>query len=637
MTSTGEEAPGLELDPGTVRALTTAATTIAGVLRDRRLAADRWAWSDPEAAARRHDVQERAADPSVRSMAGWERAAWDRAEPESRRVDGPTGSVTVAVADLGGRWGLFAEGAAGTGERVMSTYVSCVDEATAKRVADELLAAGPVRVGELDQYAAMAARQAEAAGAGVREPEAQRLARTAGIVRQVWNDELGEKVTSSRAFGAFAWRLRQGEESGYAMLDMMRWLERRHGRRLRASDVRDPAQLGEYFLEKRLSSLQPDNLADNIIDLDNSVAFQAGPASPNAARAGSAVDEAAAARKRAAEQELAKHRAAADPLLAAALPADVAAKVQDSRGYASLVKRLHDLQESGQQVEPMLTNLPVERIAAADNPGIYLGAVVRGRAENASEVRRSGVDRVRMALLVQEGLPDQLAERVLNDKRGWPKLAQQLAEGEREGRPVVETLRGLPAGLIHRRMDKPAAYVGAILTKQRTAPNRLPAGPDRDTTQGVGPHQQGPAAADAARGDPPRPDLGWVEHLDPQRPVDRVGLEASLGLGSVSDDEYILQVLNEGPPPQPEETVAPPGPEEAPVRAELDKRAAAQLRAAEAEQVGAETAAAQRAALTYTPDDRGASEARPGPQHPRPRPSPRPRTVRQEQNRGRGR
>jgi hypothetical protein len=619
MTLASDEVPVLGLGREATQAWITAALTVAGLLRERRIAAQRLAWSDGRDAARLHDIQERVANPPVRAMSDAELDAWERVDRETRRVAGPTGSVVVSVGQVGDRWGVVAEGAAIDGEPTDKTHVSCVDEDTAKWLADQLLAAGPAGVEKLQRFAALAAERADVARAGVREPEEQRLARTAAAVREVWDDWLGEVVTESPAFGALAWRLHEMEELGYAIKDVLCRIDEA---RLRDSEVRNPAALAEWFVE---NMVEKELKSHRVINLDTEEGLDGPAQHPDSTSLDREQPAAATVHDRGdAAGEAAARRAVVEPVLAEAMPAEVFEAVQRSRGYEATLALLHDLHERGAKAEPLLHKLPLEKIAAAHDPGGYLAAVLRRRAEQ-NQPQRTGINRTAMAELVHEGLPRKVADRVV-DCRAWPTLAHRLADWNGQGLPLVDMLTKLPAGPIYR-AEKPAAYAASLLAKaaatarQEQHPDRRRHSTDQQQTRhGAAERTRRPAADDAGGSSPDTgavdAQLRWTEDLDPTDAIDRVALEATQGMGSTARIARVDQQL-QGPAhgdQEPREAARPtdktrdrqeilvdaahPGP--------AGESAAAERRAALAEQRGALTAAAARAEVTLTRDSEAA-------------------------------
>jgi hypothetical protein len=614
--ATGEEVPVLGPGREVTLAWSQAWLTIAGLVRQRRLADQRLAWSEGKNAARLHDIQERVANPSVRVMNADEREAWERVESETRRVDGPAGAVTVSVGQLGERWGVVAEGATPDGERTDSAYVSCVDEDTAKRLADRLLSAGPGGVEKLQRFATLAAERAEVARVGVREPEEQRLARTEAAIREVWDDELADIVIASPAFGALSWRLHEMEELGYAIKDVLRRID---AARLRDSEVRNPAALAEWFVEnmveKELKSQQVINL-DSEEDLNATVPRADGTGLDGAQPAAAAADQ----ERDDAAREAAARREAVEPVLAQAMPADVLDAVQRSRGYEATLALLHDLHRRGATVEPLLHKLPLEQIAASPDPGGHLAAVLRRRAEQ-NRPQRTGVNRKVMAELVHEGLPPPVADRVVQC-RAWPTLAKRLADWNGQGLPLVDMMSKLSAGPIYR-ADKPAALAVHLLAKaaktasQEQHPDRGHS-TDQQTRHGDAERTSRGPAADDARGSNPHEggddaELGWTEDLDPADAIDRVALEATQDMGDATRVTRVQQQLRATAQGNQEtgEAAARPmnttrGRQEIPTDATYSEpareSAAAKRRSADDLPADAPIAAAARAEVTLTPD-----------------------------------
>ncbi|PXY16509.1 hypothetical protein [Prauserella muralis] len=89
------------------------------------------------------------------------------------------------------------------------------------------------------------------------ENEHERLARTAATVRQVWPQEVAEQVVTREAFGAFAHRLHQLEQRGYAMRDLLGMIPTDHlvGTDRYGQPVRDPAAFAEWHVKQLATSL----------------------------------------------------------------------------------------------------------------------------------------------------------------------------------------------------------------------------------------------------------------------------------------------------------------------------------------------------------------------------------------------
>lgn len=613
---------------------------LAGVVRQRRLELGRRAWNRAEDAARGHDQLVAAADPPVRTMTDQERSQferqvrgeepWGAGEPERRDGVTPGGavSVTFGPADPFGAWGLEAVARPVGDQDAFRTVVRCADEATARALADDLMAGGPEKVARLHGFASMAADRARAAQQEVTETEQQRLARAAAAVREVWPAELADAVieptaaqrrkgeTVNPAFGALAWRLAQMEAHGVSMTTALAEVG---AARLMDRDVHNPAALAEYLVEQMLPT-------DELIDLDLRADTERSADRP-------AAEPLRPERARPANAD------AIEDALKKALPGDVLAKVRDARGYDKLLDGVNEQMEKGRSADALLARLPVGRITHAGDPASYLAAIVRQRGNIAERPPVAG-GRASMASLIEESLPRATAEKVVGCS-AWPRLAKRLADWQNEGVPVTELIGSLPTTPVDS-ARLPAAFAASLLNsrvqryratqRDDTAgvndaepPSRTPAGQpghDREPT-----HQQTPQ--DSAHHIEASADLGWTEQLDESSAVDRVGLDAAIGLGTVEQDARLADRLGRAPAASAAHSAAAavaearadrdevhadyaratPDVADTPEREDLEgqaeahvyDQAAAAERATAAEQHGAEVAAALRAEVAYVP------------------------------------
>lgn len=639
MTETAE-VPVLGLGRDQTQLWTQALMGLAGVVRQRRLELGRRAWNRGEDAAREHDQLAAAADPPVRTMTDHERGqferrmrgeeSWGAGEPERR--DGVTAdgavSVTFGPADPFGAWGLEALARPVGGHDPVRTVVRCADEATARTLAEDLMAGGPETVARLHGFAGLAADRARAAQREGIDTEQQRLARAAAAVREVWPASLADAVleptaaqrrtgqTLNPAFGALAWRLAQMEAHGVSMTTVLAEVG---VARLMEPDVRNPAALAEYLVEQMLPTDEP-------IDLDLR------------AQVGHWAAQSAAAPPRP-EGPRPMNAQAIEEALEKALPSDVLARVQGARGYDKLLDGINAQIDEGRAVDGLLTRLPVGRISNAVDPASYLAAIVRQRG-NLTEGPPVVGGRASMAAVVEESLPRGTAEKVVGCS-GWPRLAKRLADWQNEGVPVSELIGSLPTTQVDS-ARRPAAFATVLLNsrvqnyraKQRDAtagvtdeppPSRAPAG-QLDLEGGPALQQtpdDSPHTVEARAG------LGWTEQLDESSAVDRVGLEAAIGLGTVEQDARLAARLGRAPAASAGHGAAAAAAEaradrdevlagyaratpdvadtperedhDGQVDAHVHDQAAAAERASAAEQHGAEVAAALRAEVAYVP------------------------------------
>jgi hypothetical protein len=681
------DVPVLGLGREQTQLWTQAVMGLAAVVRQRRLGLGRLAWNRAEDAARGHDQLVAAADPPVRTMTAQERdrferqmrgeEPWGAGDPERRDGATPGGavSVTFGPADPFGAWGLEAVARPGGDQDAFRTVVRCADEATARALADDLMAGGPEKVARLHGFASLVADRARAAQLQVTETEAQRLARAAAAVREVWPAELADAVieptvaqrrkgeTVNPAFGALAWRLAQMESHGVSMTTVL--AEVGAFRRM-DSDVHNPAALAEYLVEQMLPK-------DKLVDLDLRA-----DAEREAARA-------AAAAPLRPERARPANADAIEEALTKAMPADVLAKVQEARGYDRLLDGLNEQMEKGQPADALLTRLPVGRITNAGDPASYLAAIVRQRGNIAEQPSVAG-GRASMATLIEDSLPRATAEKVVGCS-AWPGLAKRMADWQNEGIPVTEMIESLRVSRVDT-ARRPAAFAVALLNSRvrryRATHNDDTTGvdgaerPSRGATAGQpgqdgGPtprptsensvHRGGAEASAPTLGGAPT-DLAWTEQLDGSSAIDRVGLDAAIGLGTVEQDARLAASLGRAPAATAAQGAAAeiaearadrdevhagyarttPDVEDTPRREDLDgqaeahvhDQAAAAERATAAEQRGAASAPALRAEVTYVPGaDPAPNRAASRPAVVTPPRRPRPRTLEQDRSRGR--
>jgi hypothetical protein len=260
--------------------------------------------------------------------------------------------------------------------------------------------------------------------------------------------------------------------------------------------------------------------------------------------------------------------------------------------------------------------------------------------------------------------------------RAWPGLAARLAQWQTRGLPLDELIADLPAARLATARF-PAAYARSVLAatiaarhgdlgstehtdseptrERRSSPHPGPgsARTRTDTNRGDGPAEGAAAKHRASTQDPRR--------LDPASAVDRVGIAARLGTGSIADDEARQALLDRAAAPrnrggdQPAAAAATaeagghpvtavPG-RNAPAAsatdarnnpdgaatARVDEHRSAAERAAAAEAARGVGSAAARAEVTLTPPSTPAptpaptpASTTPSPGHPRVMPPPRP-------------
>ena len=209
----------------------------------------------------------------------------------------------------------------------------------------------------------------------------------------------------------------------------------------------------------------------------------------------------------------------------------------------------------GHDVDVLVQHLPTDHIVRAHDPAGYLRAVIQRAARdtappNDTAPPRGGLERTALAELVLRGLGADLGGEVLAC-RAWPGLAARLAQWQTRGLPLAELIADLPAGRLATARF-PAAYARSVLAATIAAREEDP-GPIKRTDNGPTRERRsspppGPRSAslrrDTSRGDGPAD--GVAKHrastqdptgLDPASAVDRVGIAARLGTGSVADDE----------------------------------------------------------------------------------------------------
>ncbi|GJF03866.1 hypothetical protein [Pseudonocardia sp. D17] len=634
MTETAE-VPVLGLGRDQTQLWTQALMGLAGVVRQRRLELGRRAWNRGEDAAREHDQLAAAADPPVRTMTDQERAQferrmrgeepWGAGEPEHRDGVTPGGavSVTFGPADSFGAWGLEALARPAGDQSPVRTVVRCADEATVRALADDLMAGGPEKVARLHGFAGLAADRAHAAQREGVDTEQQRLVRAAAAVREVWPGGLADAViepTQARrragesfnpAFGALAWRLAQMEAHGVSMTTVLTEVG---AARLMGADVDNPAALAAHLVEQMLPKDEPVDLDLRAQAEHRAARSAADPPGPDATRPA--------------------HAHAIEQALTKALPSDVLSKVQTARGYDKLLDGINAQMDEGRTVDGLLARLPVGRIRNAVDPASYLAAIVRQRG-NLTERPPVAGGRASMASLVEESLPRATADKIVGCS-AWPRLAKKLADWQNEGVPVNELLASLTTTQVDS-ARRPAAFAATLLTgraeRSRATPHAGATEVDdaepaagREPGQDRGPTQRPPE--DSAR-TAASAHLGWTEQLDESSAVDRVGLDAAIGLGTVEQDARLAARLGRAPAASAghgaavaaaearadrDEVLAgyaraTPDAADTPEREDHDgqvdahvhDQAAAAERASAAEQHGAQVAAALRAEVAYVP------------------------------------
>jgi hypothetical protein len=587
------EVPGLELDERQRQQWERLSRALAEAARERRYQAARSAWSRAKAAERDHEQLERHADPAMRAMTVHEREAWaqrhqrpdrDPTVAYTRRAHLPTGSISVTVEPCGQRWGLEARGTTADG-RVVEALVSCADRAIATQLANDVAEKGADAVGRLQAYAIRAAERGVAARSQLRETEEQCLTRTAATVHALWSGPLAEAVTgapapgynltTSPAFGALAWHLREREERGYAMVDVLRSLD---AQRLRSPTVKNPAALATSFVKKQQEKLSP-------INLD-------GPdPGRGAARGGTPGPD---------DQEI-EAASAVDEILAGALASE---DLRPLQSHDDVRQTLRALYTEGLRVETLLRDLPVEKVLAKDNPGRYLAAILERRAEHLRP-SPTGVDQAAMAAVVRRSLEQPVADKVINC-RAWPGLAERLQDWQQQGMPVGMMLESLPVWDIDRHRH-PATYTRELVNESldrylthlrfsKAAAEEI--APSRDDRADPAPSRADThVGEDRTRDDLDDPDIeALVENAIAQaRQHDSTAAETRA-------PTHDLDATRHRATPDHPDTAR----REDHVgnnSARVDERAEAGERASAAEQRGARTAAATRAEMTYTPPD----------------------------------
>jgi hypothetical protein len=253
-----------------------------GELRDRRERA-------AEAAAQRHDQQERSARPPVARPLSRDEAAQWHADDGDNGGDGERQTATTFDVGSGrglrvrygpvdsGRWVVDAQvdqagtaaptgprGAERPGEPVTleQVAVSCRSERDARALTDELISAGPEveKLRLLRRRAAERAARYAAATGRVRETDPNLLDRVREEVRRHWQPELAERVIASPAFPRFAHGLSQLESHGATLDDTLRHqgLQEKLSRPL----VRDPAALGASMFQAMLTTIDGEVVTD---------------------------------------------------------------------------------------------------------------------------------------------------------------------------------------------------------------------------------------------------------------------------------------------------------------------------------------------------------------------------------------
>ena len=627
-----DEPPVLTIDPAQREAWIRQAMVISQMLQELQRRAGRRAWSDAEAAALGHDTLELAAQPlrmAPLDEADWQQwATQDPQQVEQHEVVSPDHGEgrRVRVGPLSdGRWvvdaGVYAVGPDGalTDEQRYRCVIGCDSEQTARELADGMLATENLEqlAGDI---AAQAARHAEAVRL-VREHPAARARRIEAAIREHWHPELVAKVLydpygrcdrdgnplPNEAFEALATRLHQLEEEGISLATALGRVSQDD---LLGPNVRNPAALAEWMFENMLTVIDGDPGSPEPERHQGSPTTAPRRPSPTPRPSAQApAPPAAAARPPQASVDREWTRALAEdtvwPALRDALPADLRAELQGSRGYDRLIDLLVAKHSAGWSLDALLTNMPIDRIRAAEHPAHYMRGVVERRARQSGPAK-TGVDRAAMARMVREAYPAGLAKKITEECPAWPKLASQMAHVGAtfgQGDPsVVELLRGLPIGAIAR-ARKPAAYAADLLAKSVAARRGEPAPEAADQ---IAPDRAMPAAVSAfavVSGS------GLAEVAAHQHAADHaIRLAAAQETAAAAERTVTGKV--------PDETD--PDIEKHPERAEdhagetrVDDNLAAANLAEAAEQKDAAAAAALRARVVLTPSSNAPTEPKP--------------------------
>lgn len=546
--------PGPDLSRTTMQAL----TVIGGALRERRLAVGRTAWTESENSANTVERNLRAADPPVREMTDSDSELFRQQtaagapgfETHEFQGEGWQTRATVGPLPEGRGWGVVAQTVERDSdgvEHTSSARVAVKVETEAKKLADEILTGGPAKVERLARFSRFASERAEHARTEVRETREQLMARTADAVRNKWSGELAERMIQpgpddvrsgnpwNDALGALGWHLQRLEDRGYAMDDVLD----RIGRTDALMKARNPAAMASSFVERMAPDLQ-------FVNLDGD-----GNGADESRRRGTESAQRPDSGNRESTFEPADLRAAREALGRALGEAGLVEQVQSSRAYTRLQNQLGELHGQGRALDDLLAGLPTDDIRAANDPGGYLASVVQSRLED-KPLRKTRADYHGAAETVRASLSPETAG-VITHCDAWPGLAKRIAGWESEGLPVSEMLASLPAERV-RTANRPAAFATALLNskaqsrraaaatggageKARSDRNRRD---EQDAAQTLVVDGAGTTSFEGsapAFSEPP---------LDPTSAVDRVGLEASQGVGTLVDDARIERLLNSG-------------------------------------------------------------------------------------------
>lgn len=553
---TETDVPMLTPGPDLSRTALQALTVIGGALRERRLAVGRAAWTESQNSAHTAERHLRAADPPVREMSDSESEIFGRQtaagaagfETHEFQDGNWKARATVGPLSEGRGWGVAAETVeldSDGVEHTNSAWVVVKVEAEARELAEDVLTGGPPKVERLGRFSQFATERAEHARTEVRESRNQLMARTADAVRRKWPGELAERMVQpgpddvgrgnrwNDTLGALAWHLQRLEDRGYAMDDVLDRIGRTEA--LRNAD--EPAAMAASFVKKMAPDLQ-------VVNLDGDGKF-----------ADESRDQGAdqVARRRtdghggpaASPAEL---RAAQAAIREALRDTEAVERVESSRGYERLQNQLGEVYGRGRALDDLLADLPTKNICDARDPAEYLAAVVMRKVEN-RPLQKTRPDHHSAAETVRGSLPPETAAAV-TDCHAWPGLAKRITGWEAEGLPVSEMLASLPADRI-RTADHPASYATVIMNSK--AQSRRAAG--AEGTSAAGRRERDRRDRDAANPvvvvdgagaaslDVSAPAFSESE-LDPTSAVDRVGLEASHGVGTPADDARIERLID---------------------------------------------------------------------------------------------
>jgi hypothetical protein len=488
MTETAAEPPVLKLPDEMMRVAPQLLIQMAQVLRERRLKESRLAWDEPEHAARVHDEFERVAaqEPPVRTMSPTEMELVDqpRETRESSTAHTATDVLTVEVQPMPGtgRAALIVEirerdGSRDTGEgqRVDRETLSCEDLDTARRLADEMLAAGPDRrvLGELRRRAVEAGARWSIASNAVEESGQARTARAATALQALWGEQHPELVQrmmhGDRGWPRLVEQLHLGELRGQGMSEV---LGRVDPRRLGGRDVHSPAGLASHLITASLDEAM-------IIDGDAVAEPAARARTPRAKASAEPPKPGKLWMLHTLEETVA-------PYLANAVRPQLMSRVRESPMYHKLLAELMERFQDGVDIAAVVRQLPVSAIEQANEPGAYLRRVVLNRlgdgrspyAAATSTEGRMPIDmQTRANLRAVLGSEAPVVERCA----AWPMLARTMHTAQkRDGLDVREVLRAVTDGETGRSFlsdRKPAASLNErmltamhVARKQRGGP-----------------------------------------------------------------------------------------------------------------------------------------------------------------------